>query len=426
MKRPKILFDARILRSGFNKSASRSGIYFVAYNIFRNLLKNKSVDVALYCESADVDLYKRLLAEENNFSNIRFYTYDKDCFPFCEIYNSYKKKRTKARKTKKLFKKLFYQFILTILAPFYHFYKHLYEKNKFFGYNCFLSPMHKIPDEVAECKRIKKYTVLHDVIPLVLTGKVYKHSADSWFTQLINSLNKNDFYICISEYTRKDFLKHCPNMDKDKTFVNYLACNERFKPQNEETIKKVKQKYGIENKKYIFSLGNIEPRKNIVQVLNSFIKFIDKNNINDLYIVLSGADLRAMTFEEFEAITEKYKDKVIRTGYINDEDVAPLYSGAQCFVYTSKYEGFGLPPLEAMSCGCPVIASNATSLPEVVGNAAIKVDCDSEEQHIKAFETYYYDKEKRNEYIQKGLIQAKQFSWDKCCQNIINIMKKNL
>ena len=227
MKKPKILLDARILRSGFNKNASRSGIYFVAYNIFRNLLTNKEGDVVLYCSYADIDLFKRLFAEEKIFSDIKFYTYDKDCFPFYNTYTSYKKKRTKSRKKKKIFKKLYFQLILTVLAPFYHFYKYLYDKNKFFEYNCFLSPMYKIPDEVAESKKLKKYTILHDVIPLILTEKVYKHSADSWFTQLINSLNKNDFYICVSEYTKKDFLKHCPAMDPNKTFVNYLSLQAR-------------------------------------------------------------------------------------------------------------------------------------------------------------------------------------------------------
>lgn len=289
--------------------------------------------------------------------------------------------------------------------------------------------MHKIPDEVEQNKKLKKYTILHDLIPLVLTDKVYKHSEDSWFMQMINSLNKNDYYICVSEYTRKDFLNHFPNMDKDKTFVNYLACNERFKPQSKEKIEKVKQKYGIENKKYVFSLGNIEPRKNIVMVVNSFILFIDKNNINDLYLVLSGSDLRSMPYEEFEksiSLLDKYKDKIIRTGYINDEDVAPLYSGALWFVYTSKYEGFGLPLLEAMNCGCPVVASNSTSLPEVVGNAALTVDYDSEEQHIDAYKKYYFNDEIRKRNIEKGFLQAEQFSWEKNCCNIIGIMQKTL
>ena len=145
-----------------------------------------------------------------------------------------------------------------------------------------------------------------------------------------------------------------------------------------------------------------------------------------MYLVLSGADLRAISFEEFEFYADKYKDKIIRTGYIDDEDVAPLYSGAQWFVYTSQYEGFGLPPLEAMSCGCPVIVSNSTSLPEVVGDAAIQIDYDSDEQHIKAFETYYFNPEIKNENIKKGLLRAKQFSWNKSRNNLIDIIKKTL
>ena len=94
---------------------------------------------------------------------------------------------------------------------------------------------------------------------------------------------------------------------------------------------------------------------------------------------------------------DKYEDKIIRAGYIDDEDLPVLYSNAEWFVFTSQYEGFGLPPLEAMSCGCPVIASNAASLPEVVGEAGIQIDWDSDEQHIEAYEKYYYDENLRKE-----------------------------
>ena len=108
-----------------------------------------------------------------------------------------------------------------------------------------------------------------------------------------------------------------------------------------------------------------------------------------------------------------YSDKIIKAGYIDDEDLAPLYSGAEWFVYTSQYEGFGLPPLEALACGCPVITSNNSSLPEVVGDAGIMIDWDSDEQHIKAYEDYYFHPELREQNRQKGLIRAKQFSWEK-------------
>ena len=116
---------------------------------------------------------------------------------------------------------------------------------------------------------------------------------------------------------------------------------------------------------------------------------------------------------------------VIRTGYIDDEDRAALYSGAEWFVYTSQYEGFGVPPLEAMQCGCPVITSNNSSLPEVVGDAGIKIDWDSDEQHIEAYEKYYFNEKLRKEYGIRGMEQSKQFSWEKTVNKMIELIKAN-
>ena len=120
----------------------------------------------------------------------------------------------------------------------------------------------------------------------------------------------------------------------------------------------------------------------------------------------------------------EYKDKILRAGYIADEDLPALYSGAEFFVYTSQYEGFGLPPLEAMACGTPVIASNNSSLPEVIGDAGQMIDWDSDEQHIAAYEKYYFDKKYRDEMAQKGLERSKMFSWKNTVDIIINAIKK--
>ena len=148
--------------------------------------------------------------------------------------------------------------------------------------------------------------------------------------------------------------------------------------------------------------------------------FIKKNGINDLYLVLcgSGWDAFLPKLKKSMDYLGEFGKYIIKTGYADDEDVPVLYSGALWFVYTSQYEGFGLPPLEAMSCGCPVITSNNSSLPEVVGDAGIMIDYDSEEQHIEAFEKMYYDKSFRNSCIEKGLERAGKFSWDKCCGTI--------
>ena len=129
-------------------------------------------------------------------------------------------------------------------------------------------------------------------------------------------------------------------------------------------------------------------------------------------------------FEQEVPEYAKYKNKIIRAGYIDDEDLEILYSNAEWFVYTSQYEGFGMPPLEAMDCGCPVITSNNSSLPEVVGNAGIMIDWDSDEQHISAYEKYYFDAKYRQTMAQKGLKQATKFSWQKAADIMVETFQK--
>ena len=110
-------------------------------------------------------------------------------------------------------------------------------------------------------------------------------------------------------------------------------------------------------------------------------------------------------------------------GYVDDDDLPILYSNAEWFVFTTQYEGFGLPPLEAMQCGCPVITSNNSSLPEVIGDAGIMIDWDSDEQHVEAYEKYYFKEELRKENSRKGLERAKLFSWKKTVDEMVEVMK---
>ena len=129
--------------------------------------------------------------------------------------------------------------------------------------------------------------------------------------------------------------------------------------------------------------------------------------------------------EELEKQNIKWDTSlIIKAGYIDDEDLSILYSNAEWFVYTSQYEGFGLPPLEAMQCGCPVITSNNSSLPEVVGDAGLMIDWDSDEQHIEAYEKYYFNKVLRQENSLKGIERAKLFSWEKTVDLMVEQMRK--
>ena len=189
--------------------------------------------------------------------------------------------------------------------------------------------------------------------------------------------------------------------------------------RDEDGKKLIKIKYGIPvEKKYVFSLCAIEPRKNLVRAISSFLKFTKKNSVDDIVWVLGGA-----AWDSFTELSKKLDSNIIiRTGYIDDEDLPTLYSNAEWFVYTSQYEGFGLPPLEAMQCGCPVITSNNTSLPEVVGDAGIMIDWDSDEQHIEAYEKYYFNEELRKENSRKGLERSKQFSWKETVDKMVSAL----
>ena len=291
--------------------------------------------------------------------------------------------------------------------------------------NCvFFSPFFAPPKEYLH---LAKFLVIYDAIPLIF-DEYRNNPGNYWFLELARKLDESYTCFAISSYTKTDFLKHLPHLKPENIIVTPLACDERFKPANADEIARARKKYNIpENKKYIFSLCTLEPRKNLIRAVKCFANFIIKNNIDDLVFVLGGAHWDAFIEKlenEIGSLDENIKSKILKIGYVDDSDQAALYSGALFFVYTSAYEGFGLPPLEAMSCGTPVITSNNSSLPEVVGQAAIMIDYDDDEAHIKAYESYYYNENLRQENSKKGLERAKLFSWEKCADIMITEMKR--
>jgi glycosyltransferase involved in cell wall biosynthesis len=195
-----------------------------------------------------------------------------------------------------------------------------------------------------------------------------------------------------------------------------------------ECNRRIRIKYGIPvDKRYVFSLSALEPRKNLIFAIRNFVKFIEQNHIDDLVFVIAGCINN--DFEEvFNAELSKFgknSTKVIKTGHVENDALAPLYSHAECCVFVSLYEGFGLPPLEAMQCGCPVIASNVTSIPEVVGSAGILIDPTNDEAMIAAYEKIYYGEELRKELSKKGIERAKNFSWKACVDVMVREFKKH-
>lgn len=429
-----LIFDANILVCAAHKNSSRSGIFFTAYNIARILNANKNINLVFYCDFNSYQqlkfVTKTLMPEFRNVNiyspNVKNY-YDK-LIDFIVSLKNYSKNERHP-----ILAKIFHLYGLLLKILFFIPRKIVKVKFSPMNADIFFSPCHKIPDMFANNDRIKKYTLIHDVIPFLLPEyfevALKKSHGHYWLEELVQYMkqHKQDKYFSNSLCTKNDFLKLIPELKPEQITVTLLACAESFHPcSKQETISSLK-KYNLPtDKKYVFSLCSLEPRKNLIRAVKTFIQFIKKNKINDMVFILGGGHWEEFIGKLNAEIADlgKYKDKIIQAGYIDDEDLAPLYSGAEWFVYTSQYEGFGLPVLEAMACGCPVITSNKSSLPEVVGDTAIKIAYDSDAQHVEAYEKYYFNKKYRDKMAGKGLERAKKFSWDKTVNLMVAEMLK--
>ncbi len=430
-KKINVLFDATVLANNFNKDGSRTGIFFVACNILIELLKRPELKVNLYCDTKQLYGLIGLIDSDKRFKNTEIFKYSKlEC---SVAYFEWLKYKNKVNKESKI--------VRVVIKAILNFLKSISEQrrklNINFGFisnikkfDVFISAYEKIPESIAKIPHIKKYTILYDTIPIIYPEN-YPGMDDGtfWHHKLTESINKDDFYFSISDYTKNDFIKYVKNINPDHIKTIPLSTGIFYsRVEDNEQIDAVKEKYNIpKNKKYLFCLCTLEPRKNQIFAIKNFIEFIKKNNIDDFIFVLGGTSWPQFEQKINDAINDldNYKDKIVRVGYIDDNDMPALYSGAEMFVFPSIYEGFGIPILEAMKCGCPVISSNVASMPEVIGDCGIQINPTSDEELIMAFEKMYYQRDFREECINKGLEREKLFTWEKCADIIVKEIIKN-
>ena len=243
------------------------------------------------------------------------------------------------------------------------------------------------------------------------------------------SVKKAAKILTISQASKDDIIKYY-RVEKEKVIVTYPGItiqNLKIKMQNKQSFSsndnsKLKIKYGIEGD-YILSVGTLQPRKNYVKLIESLSIIISKYPSISLVIV----GKKGWMWEEILEAPKKFniKNKVKFLDYVTDEDLPILYQNAKCFVLISLYEGFGLPALEAMSFGCPVIVSNVSSLPEVVGEAGILVDPNNTEEIAnKLLKLFRLPREEREKIIEKGRTQAAKFSWEKCARETLKVIEE--
>jgi glycosyltransferase involved in cell wall biosynthesis len=278
-----------------------------------------------------------------------------------------------------------------------------------------------IPEAIRRESSMHKFLTVYDLVPMHHPDW-FAFDARSLVGKAIASVGPEGWCFCISESTRNDLLNYLPQMDPARVLVTPLAASDKFFPCEDESSQAAMQRrLGVpEGAQYFLSLCTLEPRKNLPHLVCCFARLLAETGARDLYLVLAGKEgwKYGPLLEAIEA-NDELRQRTLLSGYIEDEGLPPLYSGALAFVYPTLYEGFGLPPLEAMKCGAPVITSNTSSLPEVVGDAGIMVDPHDPDALCEAMLRVYRSPSLRQEMSAKSLRRAALFRWDKCASQVM-------
>jgi glycosyltransferase involved in cell wall biosynthesis len=286
------------------------------------------------------------------------------------------------------------------------------------GVDVFHSLGARLPPPMGGGRAPQRLVNIYDLAPLRLP---HLYGANQRFLaeERIAGLQRGDWVITTSEATRGD-LAELGGVDPARVFVIPLAADPRiFHPHRDSRTEQLRDRLGIGGAPYLLALNAHELRKNMDAAIRAFGRAVAQSGAHDLTLVIAGPTSAEPGIQDALAEAAHRKARVIAAGYVSDEDLAALYRGALAFVYPSLYEGFGLPPLEAMQCGTPVIAGRVASLPEVVGDAGILVDLCDPGTLGDAMLRLYRDAALRERLSVLSLQRAAAFSWDRCTRQTL-------
>lgn len=262
---------------------------------------------------------------------------------------------------------------------------------------------------------------LHDTIPLHMPETVGDNYLKLFNNQMSSIIKRCDGIITVSEFSRQDIAKDF-GFPKEKIYVTYLASEPIYRPLNKNICNEILKKYYSIPNNYILYVGGFSPRKNICGLIEAF-SIVEKKLPKDMKLVIAGN--KGKSYQIYKTLSEKLNisEKVLFPGFIPMEHMPYLYNGAKLLVYPSFYEGFGLPPIEAMSCGIPVIASNVTSIPEILGDSALLCSPNDISDLSDKILMCTYDENIRNKLIKSGFDKSNSLTWNETAKNTISSYK---
>lgn len=266
---------------------------------------------------------------------------------------------------------------------------------------------------------------VHDLIGMVFPNQLGHASRFYWGQWLPWTAKGADAIIADSEHTKKDILERL-KVPESKISVIYPSGHENFLPDQRRDLESLQAKLGFLKRPYFLCVGTLEPRKNVKRTIEAFIHFRKTHPEFQLIVVGSKTFAHGQVFEALMKDAGEAMNDICFTGYVSHEELNTLYSCAQAFLYPSLYEGFGIPVLEAMACGTPVLTSNLSSLPEVAGDAACIVDAYQTESIADGMDRLSKNNSYRSELITKGFSQIKKFSWQKTAAQTVKVYESLL
>lgn len=277
--------------------------------------------------------------------------------------------------------------------------------------------------------RAKKLVAIHDVIPEKYPHLVFQTKKHQLFWNLKTwlAVRQADMILTVSDFSKRGIAEHF-GLDDARIRVVTEGSNPSFGPvASQSLLQETLSRYGLSaDSRFVLYVGGIAPHKNLSALVGAFLKLLKKPRFGDLKLVMVGDyENDVFLMDERLKLTMSrpdFRQSIIFTGYIPDEALNGFYNAAQVFVLPSFCEGFGLPALEAMSCGTVVIGSNTTSLPEVVGDAGLFFDPNNEEELQACLETVIGDERLRKDLEQRSRVRAGTFSWRKSADQTLSVL----
>ena len=268
-------------------------------------------------------------------------------------------------------------------------------------------------------KSVKTVIAIHDLVAFLFPANHNKKAVFIEKLFLKRALRKAAFIVTISQNTKRDIMKLF-EYDESKIDIVYCGASDEFKPLNKSFIQPFAKKTKLP-KDFFLAVGTLEPRKNYVTLVEAFAQLHDK--YPNYHLIIVGG--KGWKYEEiFETVRKHYLGKFVHNlGYVSSASLVKLYNLAKGFVFPSFYEGFGIPPLEAMKSGCPVIASYSSSIPEVVGDAALLINPVSGIEIAAAMAKLIKDPNLCEKLRNEGFLQSKKFSWTVSAKKLLEIFR---